>query len=196
MAAMRHWTLAAAILGAIVVFTTAVWLVWPPAPTPIVTLDRPPVAQRQARKERHVKAPASPAPARRRPEPRERPPEKEPQLEPDDRASARQEFREERIQDLNERLDTFAEEAGWEPDQADDVRVVLVETADHITNRLAAVDRGEITWDEARRELREYRLKRADKVRSMLGDEEFAPFVDAMDFSRFLGDEPVRGRLE
>jgi hypothetical protein len=193
---MKRLALVAAVIGAAGVFTAGVWLVWPAERPEVAVLERPEGRTKQARTARHVKkVPAAP---RRRPEPRERPPvkEKDPQLPPDDRAEARQEFREERIQDLNDRLDAFADEAGWNEDDTDDVRVVLVETADHITNRLAAVDRGELTWDEARRELREYRLQQAGTVRELLGDEEFGPFVDAMDFARFLGDEPIRGRLD
>ena len=182
-------------MATVLAFVVGVWLVWPTPPPEPVALERPAHHARQARRERHVSRAAKP-PARRAPVPREAPPEKDPQLPPDDRAEARQEFREERIQDINDRLDGFAEEAGWSEEEADDVRVVLVETADHITSRLAAVDRGELSWDEARRELRDYRLKQAGEVRSMLGDEEFAPFVEAMDFGRFLDDQPVRGRLE
>ena len=47
-----------------------------------------------------------------------------------------------------------------------------------------------------RRELREYRLDQAEAVRRRVGEDQFQSFVDAMDFSRFLGDQPVRGRLD
>lgn len=196
---MRPWALVASAGLAVLAFVGGVWLVWPNPPPEPVTLERPVQQARQARRERHApreNGARLQSSERRKAQVREAPPAKDPQLPPDDRAEARQEFREERVQDINDRLDGFAEEAGWSEDEADDVRVVLVETADHITDRLAAVDRGEITWEEARRELRDYRLRQAGEVRRMLGDEEFAPFVEAMDFGRFLDDQPVRGRIE
>ena len=195
---MRPWAIAAATLGTAVIITGAFWATWPVPPevhAPLrVAPERPlrEAARREPRAPRRAEARvAAKAPRREPPKP-----EKDPKLEPDERASARQEFREERLEDINDRLDAFATDAGWSADETDEVRSILIETSDKITNRLAAVDRGELTWDEARRELREYRLDQAEAVRRKVGEDQFQSFVDAMDFSRFLGEQPVRGRLD
>jgi hypothetical protein len=128
--------------------------------------------------------------------PRENPDPPEDRLEPDDRAALRDELREERIVSLADRLDGYAAEAGWDPELTDRVAEVMLGTTDKIGRNLARVDRGEVEWNEVRGELRDYRIDQARKVRNLLGDEEFDRFVDGMDLARFMGERPIRGRLE
>lgn len=121
---------------------------------------------------------------------------KAPQLDGEDRALARTEFRDERLLDANERLDAHAAKAGWDPERTEEVREILIDTADHVTATLTGIDQGTAEWEQVKAELREYRLAQADKVRALVGDREFDAFVVGMGFERFFGEEPVRGRLK
>lgn len=123
------------------------------------------------------------------PEPRER------VLEPDELMWARTEFREARLADMNDRLDTFAAEAGLSEAVAEEVRALMTETIDEITNQLLRVDAGEIEWAEMRRDMRAFREQQAHQVEALLGPEQFKGFVSDMGFSRFEGEEPTSGRV-
>jgi len=117
-------------------------------------------------------------------------------LDDEERAMLRHELREERLIDVNARLDTYAETEGWDPAMTDDVRNLLIDTADHITQVLAQVDRREVEWDAVKSDLWTYREQQAQRVRRALGPNDFDHFVESMDFARFFGDTPVRGRVD
>ena len=116
-------------------------------------------------------------------------------LEPDELAWARREYREERVLDMNDRLDGFATEVGWDEETTEDVRALLLDSMDKITKQLSRVDRGLVEWDEVKSDLRDFREDRARKLERYLGPDEFDGFVDRMGFERFAGEEPIRGRL-
>lgn len=191
---------AGTVLTGLLVFL--LWLAWPspPAPPALQPSAQTAAAPRDPR-------PRRPHPARaphEREAPREprvkakaqRGPTKEPEIEPDERAGLREEMREERLGSLSDRLDAYADEAGLDPQATERVRDVMIDTTDRITRDLARVDRGEATWDEVRRDLRQYRLDQANKVRKLLGDDQFDDLVQGMGLERFMGEEPIRGRLE
>jgi hypothetical protein len=117
-------------------------------------------------------------------------------LDDEERAALRREIREERLVDVNARLDAFAGEAGWDDTQTEDIRMLLIDTADHITQVLARVDRREVEWDAVKGELRTYRETQAASVRRAIGNQDFDTFVERMDFARFFEDAPIRGRIE
>ncbi|MEQ1503565.1 MAG: hypothetical protein ABMB14_15110 [Myxococcota bacterium] len=189
-------SIVAGIVSATSLLGLVVWLAWPSVPTRLPHEPRrAQVASRASHPvEKRAPKPRPAAPVKRRPEIAAAP-KKEPVLPPDDKAEARVELREERLESLNDRLDAFGDDAGWDGSTLEDVRTVLIDTSDHITTELARVDRGEADWDEVRRELRQYRLDQAAKVRRRIGDPAFDELVEGMDLERFLGEEPVRGRL-
>lgn len=211
MAQNRAW-IAAAAAGALGV--AAVWLAMPstePDPDEVV-----PVRAEPAPTQRRIPPPSAssleaevPPPAKARKgkgkgkgknkakgKARDERPARDPALEPDDRAALRDELREERIGSLADRLDVYASEAGWDPEVADRVAEIMFNTTDKISRNLARVDRGDAEWGDIRHELRDYRIDQAKRVRNLLGDEEFDRFVDGMDLGRFMGERPIRGRLD
>jgi len=117
-------------------------------------------------------------------------------LDDEERAALRREVREERLVDVNARLDSFAADAGWDETQTEEIRMLLIDTADHITQVLGQVDRREVLWDDVKADLREYREQQAASVRREIGHQDFDTFVEHMDFARFFGDSPIRGRVE
>jgi len=121
---------------------------------------------------------------------------REQNLDDEERAMLRRELREERLIDVNSRLDAFAETEGWDPAMTDEVRNILIDTADHITRVLAQVDRREVEWDTVKMDLWAYREQQAQQVRRALGPHDFDHFVESMDFARFFGEMPVRGRVD
>jgi hypothetical protein len=117
------------------------------------------------------------------------------QLDPETRSQARTEYREERIVDLDEKLDTHAAKAGWDPETTEEVRAILVETGVRIGEVLARADRGEIPWEKVRGQLQNFRISQARQVNEIVGRESFDAFVDDMGFERFPDDgPPLRGR--
>ena len=116
-------------------------------------------------------------------------------LEPDELVWARTEFREQRMDDMNRRLDAHAQEEDWDEDVTEEVRDILGETIDRITDRLVEVDRGDEDWAEMKRDMRAFRERQADRVAEVLGPDRFEAFVEGMGFSRFEGEEPISGRL-
>lgn len=121
-------------------------------------------------------------------------PRREPPPPSAERAEERELVREDKLVDLNERLDRYAASAGWDSELTEEVRVILLDTTDHISASLAAVDRGELAWEEEKEALRAFRLDQAATVRGLLGDE-FDGFVKGMQFERFFGEVPIQGRL-
>ncbi len=119
----------------------------------------------------------------------------EPRLAEDEKAQARRQTREEISDEIRERVDAYAMEAGWDAQTHAEVKAIFEETSQKITRVLGKVDRGELEWNDVRRELRQYRLDSAAEVEGILGPEAFRDFTGTMDFQRFQGDEPVRGRL-
>ncbi len=117
-------------------------------------------------------------------------------LDDEERAMLRRELREERLIDVNTRLDAYADTEGWDPAMTDEVRDILIDTADHITRVLGQVDRREVEWDDVKVDLWAYREQQAQQVRRALGPNDFDHFVESMDFARFFGEEPVRGRVD
>lgn len=122
-------------------------------------------------------------------------PERDP-LEREELAWARREYREERVIDMNDRLDAFAAEVDWDEETTEEVRALLVDSMDKISKQLARVDKGHVEWDEVKADLRDFRESRARELERYLGPDEFAGFVDGMAFERFYGEEPIRGRLD
>ncbi|MEZ4236056.1 MAG: hypothetical protein R3F59_07825 [Myxococcota bacterium] len=139
------------------------------------------------------KAKAGKAKAKAEREPRER---RDPSLEPDDKAALRDEVRQERIASLSDRLGGYAAENGWDPEVEGRVEQIMLATTDKISRNLERVDRGEADWSEIRDDLRDYRIDQAKRIRNLLGDDEFDNFAAEMDLTRFMGDRPIRGRLE
>lgn len=117
-------------------------------------------------------------------------------LDDEERAAYRREVREERLVDVNARLDSYAAQEHWDDDTTNEIRDLLIDTADHITRTLAQVDRREVEWDQVKGDSRSYRETQAASLRRALGHNDFDAFVEHMDFARFFGDSPVRGRLE
>lgn len=181
---------ALALAGGYVAWDAFVW-------TPRASLAAAP-SRAQARVAAEDRPTATRAHPRARPParpPRRAPPAKTPRLPPTERADARIEVREELSGDLEDRLYDYADAAGWDAYHTEVVRRILVETTTHISETLARIDRGQGSWEQERADLRQYRLDQAAKVEAFLG-EDFGPFVQAMGFERFFGEEPVRGRLE
>lgn len=112
-----------------------------------------------------------------------------------EKAKARREAREAATRDVLDRLDGYGAEAGWDPAVTADMKALFADTSDRIGRVLANVDRGNADWDEVRRELRQFRLDAAAEAEVLLGPEAFEAFVQEMDFQRFHGEEPIRGRL-
>jgi hypothetical protein len=121
---------------------------------------------------------------------------REQNLDDEERAMLRRELREERLIDVNMRLDEYAAAEGWDPEMTDEIRDVLIDTADHITNVLGQVDRREVEWDAVKVDLWVYREQQAQKVRRAVGPSDFDHFVESMDFARFFGETPARGRVD
>lgn len=140
-------------------------------------------AKAERRKAREAREP------RPRPEPRER------VLEPEELMWARTEFREQRLTDMNERLERYAAAKGWSEELTEEVRIVMIDTIEGITDELLRVDAGEIEWPEMRADMRAFREDQARVVEELLGPEEFRGFAEQMGFARFGGDEPVEGRV-
>lgn len=164
-----------------------------PAPAPLVAAARP-ERRRPARAPRVRK---------------ERPPleqlleEKDPmelrdwELPPDERATARNQFRDERLTELSGRLDAHAEAFGWDPATTEEVRAVLLETSGRISDTLAQVDAGEVHWLKVRDDLRDFRLQQARDVEEILGPDAFDDWAGDMGFERFPEEgKPVHGRLD
>jgi hypothetical protein len=165
-----------------------------PQPLPVVVAqDREarvqprPVERRRATRPRPAKAKTKVRSKARR--------EVDPELPAEDRIQARAEYRQERLADVDQRLDAYAADAGWDEATTEQVRAAILENADDISARLEAVAAGEVEWEQVREDLRQDRIDRAARVRRLLGDAEFDRFVREMDFARFLGEEPVRGRI-
>lgn len=112
-------------------------------------------------------------------------------LSPEERLVYRQTYRDERLSDLDARLDAYARQAGWDPELTEEVRTLLIETTDGISAVFERIDRGEAVWEDERDEVRDFRLAQAAKVEALLGDG-FLDFVEGMQFTRFLGDTTAR----
>ena len=104
-------------------------------------------------------------------------------------------MREDVAAEIRARVDDYAVEAGWDAETHAEVKAIFEETQDRISRVLGRVDRGELAWNDVRRELRQYRLDSAAEVEGLLGEDGFRDFAETLDFQRFLGDEPIRGRL-
>jgi hypothetical protein len=122
--------------------------------------------------------------------------EREPLLEAEERAEARRMYREDRLVEVNERLDEVAAERDWDPELTEEVRLVLLDTADRITESLARVAGEKQDWDAVKDDLRDFRMRQARELEALLGPDEFDAFVAGMEFERFSTSPPVRGRLE
>jgi hypothetical protein len=176
------------------VLAAVLWWTWPaPAPeTEPVVAQEVPRAKAKHRPPRKVERPVH----RADPPVRVKRVDKEPVLEPAAKATARSEFREERLSEVDAQLDAYAEKKGWDPEFTEEVRSLLVDTMDHIGEQLARVDRGELPWEEVRSELRQFRLDRASELEELLGND-FDEFAQQMSFGRFLGEPPPgRARFE
>ncbi len=122
--------------------------------------------------------------------------ERAPKVPDDDaRAEIRLETREDLVNDLLDRVGAHAAKARWDDDLLADIELVVVDTTDAIGTRLADVDAGRASWEDVKRDVRQLRLDQANQVRELLGPDAFKAFVGDMDFDRFEGSEPVRGRL-
>lgn len=175
------------------------YYLWPDR-GPIARIQRAASARRVARDpdaERPAGARAKAAPrAGRAPREEKGPfPEGVEDLTPEEKLEYRKSYRDERLADMDARLDAYAAKAGWEPDLTEEIRALLIETTDGITAILEKVDVGQVEWDEQKEELRRYRYEQAAKVEDLLGGQ-FEPFVQGMNFTRFLGDASPRDKLE
>jgi hypothetical protein len=120
--------------------------------------------------------------------------EKTPRLPPDERAEARAESRSAALDGLVMRLEDYGVDNEWSDSQIDQVADLVVEGSESVSLLLEAVDRGELSWEEVKGDVRELRFEQARRVEGVLGPEEFRRFSEAMGFERFQGDEWVRGR--
>lgn len=116
-------------------------------------------------------------------------------LTPEERLQYRRTYRDERLADVDARLDAYATSVGWDADRTELVREVLIETTDGITAYMEQIDRGETTWEDQKESVRLFRYEQAAKIEDLLGPE-FENFVIAMHFTRFLGDQNVRDKLQ
>lgn len=160
-----------------------------PRPQPAAVPAEP---RRERRRVATVKRVAEPQPDRsKRPDVA-----KEPTIpDAEERARARREIRDDVSTEIRGRLDGYALEAGWDPATKREVEAVFDHTSNRISDVLDRVDRGELEWSSVRREMRQFRLDSAREVQELLGPDDFREFTEAMDFQRFIGDRPVRGRL-
>jgi hypothetical protein len=118
-----------------------------------------------------------------------------PQLDDAARARERRDVREGVSGEIREQVDAYGARSGWDPAMREGVVQIFDDTSDRITRVLSRVDRGEVSWNDVRREVRQYRLDSAAEVRGLLGDERFRELANEMDFQRFVEDSPTRGRL-
>ncbi|MCB9686881.1 MAG: hypothetical protein H6738_19450 [Alphaproteobacteria bacterium] len=90
-----------------------------------------------------------------------------------------------KMDDVNVRLDAFAQDAGWDTNMTEEVRSVLEETHAHIQETMKA---GREAGDKqgTRDELVTYRQEQATMVKDIVGDEQFDAFIDAMGMQRFF----------
>ncbi|MFT4621449.1 MAG: hypothetical protein ACI8PZ_000101 [Myxococcota bacterium] len=160
-----------------------------PRPQPAAVTDEP---RRERRRVATVKRVAEPLPERsKRPDVA-----REPAIpDAEERALARREIRDDVASEIRGRLDGYALEAGWDPQTKREVEAVFELTSRRISDVLDRVDRGELEWSSVRREMRQFRLDSAREVQDLLGPDDFQAFTEAMDFQRFIGERPVRGRL-
>jgi len=113
-----------------------------------------------------------------------------------ERAVVREEFRTERLAELEGQIADHAANHGWSEQTADEVGAVLADTVEGITARLARVERAQAPWPDVKIRVRDYRLAQAERVREILGPEGFDAFVEELDLARFMGDDAVWGRLD
>src|SRR5688572_24593713 len=91
------------------------WSAEDEAPAAVVAVDRGDRPERAAADRRPRREPGT-RERKARPVARREKSAKEPALQPGERAEARLEYRDERVLDVNERLDAYATKAGWDDD--------------------------------------------------------------------------------
>lgn len=103
-------------------------------------------------------------------------------LEPEERKELRDLVREERWADTEAKLADYAETAGWNEALTEEVGIILGDTHTGVSELLLRVDAGELSWDELKPELRDFRLVQGNRLRDVLGDPGFLAFAEGMDF--------------
>ncbi len=187
---MRQWWLPAVLLaaGLAVAGGAVATLAWDAAPAPAAVQaapDRPArlearADRRQARGERRARRPA---------------PVRDPKLPDGERSELREATRDDQLDALLTRIEEHADAAGWPEDDLAATEEILAASTEAISALLRRVDTGAATWEEVRPLVRDERLSSAADVQAVLGDARFDAMAQAVGLERFLGDEPVRGRL-
>lgn len=183
---MHRWVLAGLALAAVGSLTA--WCFWPKTDE-VTILTAQQEAKERPRRPGRAEGERPERPRVERKHAKRKPSSAEKGIAPEEKVKVRSAFREERMLALDEQLDAYAEEAGWDAEKTETVRSILVETIDHIGTELAMVDAGEEDWEVLRPELRQYRIDRAAEIEGILG-KEFDSFAEAMAFGRFLGERP------
>jgi len=142
-------------------------------------------AQRQAKKEARAARRAELAEKRKARKDKE-------DLSPEEKALARAEARAEQIDELLLVHDEVAADLGMEPETADEVAILLMDTSDLIGAELERVDLGEVTWEEVRDEIAALRADQAAQAEALLGEQLFDEWTYAMGFRRFNDEEWTR----
>ncbi len=186
---MRQWWLPAVLLaaGLAVAGGAVATLAWDAAPAPAPTLSNAPperlaarADRRKARGERRARRPAA---------------VRDPKLPSAERSELRDATRDDQLDALLTRIEEHADAAGWPEDDLAATEEILAASTESISASLRRVDEGLATWEEVRPVIRDERLASADDVRALLGDARFQAMAQGVGLERFLGDEPVRGRL-
>ena len=119
----------------------------------------------------------------------------DPKLPDAERTVLRQTTRDDQLEGLLSRIEAHADTAGWPEDDLIDVENILTTSTELISSQLADVDSGKSKWEEIRPLVRTERLASAQGVRTLLGETRFLEMAKAVGLERFLGEDPVRGRL-
>jgi hypothetical protein len=101
-------------------------------------------------------------------------------LEGDERVEKREGMRADKLASNEERVRKAGEKMGWDEDTHAEVLEVVTVAHDDITAVMAQVDRGELTWEEARPAMHEAREEQAMALREVLGDAGYRDFTEAM----------------
>jgi hypothetical protein len=175
--------------GAVIVYDSLVAPAAPPAARPTRAKAGAPTVQRAAKAARpHAEAQRKGTARLAR--------KAVPKHAPAQRAAIRVDSRDQAIDAILDRVEQHANAASWDDDTLQSVEEEMVSSAEATSSTLAQVDRGEARWDDVRAQVRQGRLDSAARVERILGKSRFDAMVADVGLQRFMGDQPVRGRLD
>jgi len=108
---------------------------------------------------------------------------------PEEKALNRAEVRALQIDELLSTHDEVAEVLGLDPDIADEIAILMMDTSDRVGQQLERVDLGEVEWAAVRDDIRGMREAQVNDARDLLGDDVFEEWSHAMGFRRFTEEE-------